>query len=322
LSIDFEPDETESALSESLTALCKQHCPEHLARGDAGVFPGDLWAALAEFGLFSLATPDGFGGVVEIGAAGDILGAFVAPGPLAPAFFAVHAFPTGEEKEAVVAGQAVVSLGRPPLMPWVGVASVFLSVRGDRVVGFEDPSQGEQVATLSGEPWSRVTLGGEKDLGPAAHPCAIYDVFAAAYMVGAARKLVKEAAEYVSNRRQFGKTLSQFQAVSQPLAESSIRVRAAGGLTRLAAHQIDLGLEKAYATAQSARISAENAALKAINVCHQSYGAMGMTEEGPVAYVSRRLRQLVNHEFSDAPRVSLIEQQYNEPMSPLLVVAR
>jgi len=322
LSIDFEPDETESALSDSLRALCRQHCPENLAREVAGVFPRDLWAALSEFGLFALATPDGFGGVVEIEAAGDILGSFVAPGPLAPTFFAVHALPAGEEREAVIAGETVVSLGRPPLMPWFGVASVFLSVRGDRVVKFEEPGEIEQVATLSGEPWSRLMLGPEKDLGSAAHPCALYDVFVAAYLVGAARKLVKEAAEYVANRRQFGKTLSQFQAISHPLAESSIRVRAAGGLARLAAHQVDLGLERAYATAQSARISAENAALKAINVCHQSYGAMGMTEEGPVAYVSRRLRQLVNHEFSDVPRVSSIEQQYNEHMPALLVVAR
>ncbi len=321
MSIDFEPDETEAALSESLTALCRQHCPETLARGDAGVFPRDLWAALSEFGLFGLATP-GFGGAVEIEAAGDVLGSFVAPGPLAPAFFAVHALPAGAERDAVVAGQTVVSLGRPLLMPWVGVASTFLSVLDDRVVRFDEPNQGEQVATLSGEPWSRVTLGGEQYLGPAAHPCAIYDVFLAGYLVGAARKLVKEAAEYVSNRRQFGKTLSQFQAVSQPLAEASIRVRAAGGLARLAAHQVDLGIGKAYATAQSARVSAENAALKAINVCHQSYGAMGMTEEGPVAYVSRRLRQLVNHEFSDVPRVSLIERQYNEQMPPLPVVVR
>ena len=51
--------------------------------------------------------------------------------------------------------------------------------------------------------------------------------------------------------------------------------------------------------ASGAKLSANAAALRAAHVCHQVFGANGITLEGPVFHVSRRIRQLASQSRSD-----------------------
>ena len=44
----------------------------------------------------------------------------------------------------------------------------------------------------------------------------------------------------------------------------------------------------------SALVSAFSSALDAVHVCHQVFGAIGITLEGPAFHVSRRIRQLAS----------------------------
>jgi alkylation response protein AidB-like acyl-CoA dehydrogenase len=322
MSIDFEPDEMESAVRESLTGLCRQFCPESLARDETRGFPVALWRALADYGLFSLALSDGAGGIVEIAAAGDVLGKALAPGPLAETFFAAQVLPAADLAE-ILSGERIVSLGTPPLMPWANAASVFLACDGENVWRLEKAHKTiEFVEMLGGGDWGHVELVRSQDIGRAERAIVVHDIFLAAYLAGAARKLVGGASEYVANRRQFGKTLSQFQAVSHPLAECAIRLRAASTLARIAAHQAQAGLPDAALTASCARASAENAALQSAYVCHQAYGAMGITADGPVYFVSRRLRQLASRRWSTSARPNDIERSYLPAGSSQLQIAQ
>lgn len=309
MTIDFEPDELRAAVADSLTALCVQHCPESVSRADPATFPAELWSALADFGLFALGTADGAGGVVEVAAAGEVLGKAAAPGPLGATLFAAHILPE-DLRGPVIAGEAIVSVGEPPLMPLAPIATLFIENDGEQAWLLEKAGEVEPVSTLGGEPWGRAEMRRVQDLGSSVRAGAVQDIFTAAYLAGAARKLLRDAAEYVSQRRQFNKTLSQFQAVTQPLAEAAIRARGAATLTLVAAHGMDVDTPDAIASAASARLSAESAAMRAVYVCHQSYGAMGMTVDGPVFYVSRRLRQLANEQAGTWPRLRSIEQGY------------
>lgn len=321
MTIDFEPDELESAVADSLAALCRQHCPESLARSDPRDFPRDLWAALAEFGLFTLGTPDGVGGMVELCAAGAALGAAVAPGPLAATAFAMQVLPAAE-RARVAEGQAIVSLCAPPLAPWPDLADIFLETDGETVWTLEKTGTVEALESLGGEPWGRTEMKRAQELGPASQALAAQDIFLAGYLPAAARKLLHDASAYVSSRRQFGKTLSQFQGVSHPLAECAIRARAAATLARIAAHELEVGAPTAALKSASARLAAEQAAMQTVYACHQSYGAMGMTVDGPVYYISRRLRQLANQQqIGGQARLRAIESTYleGEP-TPLHVV--
>jgi alkylation response protein AidB-like acyl-CoA dehydrogenase len=309
MTIDFEPEETEEAVRDAMSGLCRQHCPEDLARAGGTEFPTALWAALANFGLFGLAASQDMGGAVALAAAAEVLGAAVAPGPLASAVFAAALLPE-PERTAVVGGEQVAVICAPPLAPWPDKASILLETDGDRAWRLEVAGDLRRVETLAGETWGRGELRRAADLGSAKSAAAAHDVFLAGYLAGAARKLLREASAYVSNRRQFGKTLSQFQAVSQPLAEAAIQLRAATTLTRIAAHEFDIGQPSAGMNAAIACRSAQNAALRSAYVAHQAYGAMGMTVEGPVYYVSRRIRQLVNEQTGKASRVLAIEAGY------------
>lgn len=322
MTIDFEPDELHAAVADSLSALCAQHCPEGVSRADPAMFPKDLWSALAEFGLFTLGTPDGAGGVVEVAAAGNVLGSVAAPGPLGATLFAAQILPE-DLREPVVAGDAIVSVGEPPLMPLAPIATLFIESDGEQAWLVEPVGDIQPLDTLAGEPWGRVETRRVRELGASVRAGAVQDIFTAAYLAGASRKLLREAAEYVSQRRQFGKTLSQFQAVSQPLAEGAIRTRAAATLTLVAAHGLDTDAPDAIAGAASARLSAESAAMRAVYVCHQTYGAMGMTVDGPVFYISRRIRQLANQQAGTWPRLRSIEQGYlSGDLAPLRTALR
>jgi len=82
--------------------------------------------------------------------------------------------------------------------------------------------------------------------------------------------------------------------VALPLAQAQIQLDAAAALARVAAWEIDAACPTAAVRAAAARVSACRAGLLAAYTCHQTFGAMGAMLEGPVFYISRRLRQLAS----------------------------
>ena len=84
-----------------------------------------------------------------------------------------------------------------------------------------------------------------------------------------------------------------------------MRLAGAATLARAAAFRFDRAggealAPDAIAAAGAARLSAARAALGAAHACHQVFGAIGITLEGPVFHVSRRIRQLASDPARDA----------------------
>jgi alkylation response protein AidB-like acyl-CoA dehydrogenase len=194
----------------------------------------------------------------------------------------------------LVSGASVVSFGVPPLMPWGTVADVWLALDGERIVRVTPRATIERVETLGGEPWARMEVERGAEMENAALALAVYETTSAAYLAAAGRALVDATAEHARTRQQFGRPIGDFQAVAHPLADCAMRLTAAATLARAAACRIDEGDERARGSAAAARLSASRAALDAARVCHQTFGAMGVTEEGPVFPFSRRIRQLAS----------------------------
>ena len=107
-----------------------------------------------------------------------------------------------------------------------------------------------------------------------------------------AERLLDEAAEHARTREQFGRPIGDFQAVAHPLADAWISLTSARALVRAAAEPVDRARGHAGAEVGAARLSAERAALRASRVAHQTLGALGITVEGPLFHISRRVRQL------------------------------
>jgi alkylation response protein AidB-like acyl-CoA dehydrogenase len=257
--------------------------------------PALLWKGLAGLGVLGLATPEGGGGVLEIAAATEALGGAGAPGPIAGTFMATQL--VGDvDRGRLASGDAIASVGTPPLLPWAAVADVFVELAGDDAWLARPAGQVEPVDTMAGEPWGRVALERVEPLGSARRAVIVGDVAVAAYLVGAASHLVAVTAQWLADRVQFGRPIGEFQSLSHPLAEVSIRATAARSLTRSAAHAADTGGDTAAASpAATARLSATRAALDATYRAHQSFGALGFTIEGPVAQLGQRIRQISLH---------------------------
>ena len=289
MTLDLEFDEDDAALASSVKRYCADRCtPERFA---GWAWPNDFWRGLGDLGVLALGTAEGGGGATSIGAAMEQLGLANAPGPLV-ATFAAGQLVADAERKAIGAGEVIVSMGEPPLMPWLPVAGLVIELAGDAAYLARVDGAVEAVDTLGGEPWGRGRLDRIEELAPIGPALDLANAALAAYLAGAGHRLLSVTAEYAADRVQFRTAIGTFQAVAHPLADSALRLSAARSLARVAADAIDRHDSGATAMAACARISASRAALDISYRAHQFFGALGFTIEGPIAGVSSRIRQL------------------------------
>lgn len=292
--LDLAFDDAQQAIADALTQFCFDRCPAEQVKALENRFPEALWRELAELGVLALLTPDGDGGAVELVAACEALGRAVFPGPLPAVFFATQVLPDAE-RARVASGQAVASVGAPPLFPWAPHAQLFIEVAGERAWLCERSGEVEAVATLGGEPWGRVAVERVAELGGVARAHAVHETALAATLTGAGLGLVEETAEHARTRKQFGRAIGEFQSVAHPLATAHIDLSGAQALARAAAWNLDEGHDReARSLAAAAWVASRRAAVAAAHSSHQLFGALGITNEGPVFHVSRRIRQLAS----------------------------
>jgi alkylation response protein AidB-like acyl-CoA dehydrogenase len=102
----------------------------------------------------------------------------------------------------------------------------------------------------------------------------------AALAVGLAQGAFEAARRYALERRAFGKTISQFQAIRWKLADNATRIEAARLLTYRAAYLKD---RKRRTTLESAmaKLYASEIAVKAADDCVQIHGGYGFVKDYP-----------------------------------------
>ena len=288
--MDLAFDDVQQAIGDAVGQMCRERCTDAAVRAAAGSFPRELWSELAELGVLALCTPEGDGGPLELVAALEALGRAVFPGPLAATFLATQLLPQ-DERASIACGERVVSLGAGSVWPWAPAARIFIELEGTRAF-LARPAALESVGTLGGEPWGRGALARERELGDAGAALALHDTALAAYLAAAGQRLVDSASEHARTRVQFGKAIGEFQGVALPLADCRIRLDGAETLARRAGYALAQDHADAASHAAAAALSACSAALAAVNVCHQVFGAVGITLEGPIFHVTRRIRQL------------------------------
>jgi alkylation response protein AidB-like acyl-CoA dehydrogenase len=302
VSVDLAFDDGQQAIRHALTHFCGDRCSAEDVKASAGQFPTALWGELSELGMLAIGTPEGEGGALEIVAAMEVLGAHVFPGPLVASFLATQVLDE-EARVRIIDGDSIVSAGDGALLPWAPCADLFLKIEGERVFRAKPIGEIEPVETLGGEPWGRVVLGAGDELAGGAFGLIFADIALAAYQAAAGNALVEAASEHAAVRKQFGRSIGEFQAVAHPLTDCSMRLGAARALARRAAFEYDedgAGRREVRAMASAAKLSANAGALAAAYVCHQVFGANGITLEGPVFHISRRIRQLASQPPGDS----------------------
>jgi hypothetical protein len=310
----------ELLLAEALERFCAaEHVAERAQHGQGQHDPA-LWKALCEQGSLELARPDA-GSLRLVVVTMEVLGRHGMPGPLTDTVLALGLI-DDQDAAALLTGAGLASIAAPPdparaaqerplrLVPEAARATLLLEIEQDSVFRLEP--RGAMLARegLGAEAWAEVPVSRAFRFESSAQALLVHDVALAAQLAALADGLLRRTAEHAATRKQFGKPIGAFQAVSHPLASAHISLSAAAMLARAAACAADDGnVSRARALATAALISAERAALEAVYTCHQKLGALGITLEGPAHHVSRRVRTLSTRAASraEATRELLLE---------------
>ena len=114
----------------------------------------------------------------------------------------------------------------------------------------------------------------------------------AAAACGMAARALQEAVAYATRRRQFGRTLGEFQLVQEKLARMATDLTAARLLTYRAAWEKDRGAERVTLEAAMAKAFATEAAQRIVDDAVQILGGRGVLASHPVDRLYRAVRAL------------------------------
>lgn len=109
----------------------------------------------------------------------------------------------------------------------------------------------------------------------------------AATMCGVLERVLTLTVEYARTRKQFGRPIGQFQAIQQSLAVLAGHTAAASVAARFSLKHWNN--PHAEVLGPVAKLRAGEAAGAAISIAHQTFGAIGITEEHELHFATRRL---------------------------------
>lgn len=134
----------------------------------------------------------------------------------------------------------------------------------------------------------------------------------AALSVGLAQGCLDASIKYSKERKQFGKTLSEFQAIQFKIAEMHTNIESARLLTYRAAEIKDAGIPSTFEAAQ-AKLFASEIAEKAANEAIQIHGGYGFTKDYPVEKFYRDVKLLtIGEGTSEIQRIVIARNLLNK----------
>jgi alkylation response protein AidB-like acyl-CoA dehydrogenase len=310
--VDAAPDGIDPLLWSTADKIFNDTCTAAaLAEAESSGFAPGAWSKLAEAGLPWLSVPESAGGaggtLADALAVLHLAGRHAAPLPLAETGLlggwllarAGRRVPDGPL--AVVPGDPRDTLtldgsrlsGTAHGVAWASSASVLLGLVGEALVICPAGSwRVERRANLAGEPRDTVHIwDAAVEVVPAPASAAELRRRGAlsriALIAGALSTASDLTRGYTAKREQFGRPINRFQGVQAhlvALAQQAALAQMAGDLAARAVEAGDARFEIAAASVVAAAAAAEGA-----RAAHQAHGAMGMTREYPLQWLTRRL---------------------------------
>lgn len=286
---------------------------EALERGKLGTA---LWDSVTELGLTSALVSEDAGGAGlswdELSGVFETLGYHAAPIPLGEAMIGAWTLAaTGIQPPD---GTAIPVDGQFDLDPnsgavggsargvaWAERASHFVAVAQSGKQRFVClfPSEAATVAaqsSLGRDPRASVTIDGIVPTSIHAAPPELQSglqlplaLLRASQIAGALSRCLELAIEYANTRVQFGKPIAKFQALQHMMAELACEAAAAKAAAELGLR--GFARPDSEGTTAVAKIRCGMAAGKGAAIVHAVHGAIGVTEEHILHYLTRRLWQ-------------------------------
>src|SRR5690348_3027926 len=131
----------------------------------------------------------------------------------------------------------------------------------------------------------------------------------AAQAVGLAQGALEAAAKYAKQRRAFGKTISEFQAIQWMLADMQTEIEAARGLLHQAAWMRDNNMARAGAFASRAKLYASEMVNRVAYKAVQVHGSLGYSRESDVERYYRDARVISIYEGTSEMQRTVIARE-------------
>jgi alkylation response protein AidB-like acyl-CoA dehydrogenase len=321
--VNLELTEEQRLLQDSVAKLfADRSTPRDVRAAEPSGFSPELWQELVALGIPVMRASDDAGGagasLLDAVIVAEEAGRYLAPVPLIETIAATRLLATLGDAQCVdivkqvAAGKAIVSLalypcksGEEQIVPAGAVADVVLCVDGEELVLVEkDPS--ETGATIPGAlPVARRKLAksdvrvGRRVLASGAnarglHQSAVEEwrLLKAAVLAGAARRAVEIAAAYANDRKQFGRAIATFQAISHPLADSITDIEGARLMVWWAVWANARGHADAAAAVAMASWWASDMSRRAVLRALRTHGGYGLTLEYDAQLYFRRVNAL------------------------------
>ncbi|MCK9222698.1 MAG: acyl-CoA dehydrogenase family protein [Limnochordia bacterium] len=130
-----------------------------------------------------------------------------------------------------------------------------------------------------------------------------------AQAVGIAQGALDYAVNYARERKQFGKSIASFQAVSHMLADMATQIEAARALVYATARMIDSGAKNVSKEAAMAKVFASDVAMKVTTDAVQILGGYGYMKEYPVEKMMRDAKITQIYEGTNQIQRNIIGQE-------------
>ena len=280
--------DTRQLLIDTAERIFADHCDKALLdAAERGEFPERLWNVVRENGFHELAMADSGVDLKDAFAVIRVSGRHALPLPMVEILLANRWLQSSAELAVIgrLEGDRIADV------PWAGNAQRVLGIDWDGADGVSTSVSVEEIGTdrnVAAESRDSVPVApGAQPLGlnePAFEMLALGRVAA---MAGCLERILELSLQYASEREQFGRPISKFQAIQHNLAVVAGEVAAAGRAADAAIDALEgdrFALEVAAAKArvgEAAGIVAESA--------HQVHGAMGFTHEHQLHHFTRRV---------------------------------
>src|SRR5215213_2769777 len=310
MNFDFTDDQQaiKGTANELLAARFKPERVRELA--EAGAYDDAAWKEMCELGWAGIFIGEEHGGqglgVVELVILMEELGYALAPVPFlsnAAAGLALQFAGTDEQKErwlpGIASGEArgtvgMLRDGEARLVPDADSADVIV------LIGFDGSTSVVEAASAEIEPFdtmdrtrrfARVRAGAGEPLGG--------DCFAAgdriatalaAETVGVAQKAMEMAVEYARERKQFGRPIGSYQAVSHRCAQMLLEVEGSRSAAYYAGWCADAERESLPAAASMAKAYSSDAGWRVCGSSLQVHGGIGFTWEHDLHFYLKRAK--------------------------------
>jgi alkylation response protein AidB-like acyl-CoA dehydrogenase len=310
MNFDFTDDQQaiKRTANELLAARFKPERVRELA--EAGEYDDAVWKEMSELGWAGIFIDEDHGGqglgAVELAILMEELGYALAPVPFlsnAAAGLALQFAGSDEQKErwlpGIASGEArgtvgMVRDGEARLVPDADSAEVIVLIGADGATSVVEASAAE-IEPFDGMDRTRRFARVRADGGePLAGDCfAAGDRIAtalAAETVGVAQKAMQMAVEYARERKQFGRPIGSYQAVSHRCAQMLLEVEGARSGAYYASWCADAEPESLPTASSMAKAYASDAGWRVCTSSLQVHGGIGFTWEHDLHFFLKRAK--------------------------------